>query len=314
MTPLPNRLFGVFVAAGCIVAIFVVRTLVRRDDRLVGERTLLPGLAFVMLAAALAAARVGVILLEPDFLMRPWLLVWPFDEQMRFVGLRGMNFHTGLLAGLVAGYVYLRAHAGEVRRWINAVSLGLVFAYIVTSAGSFLTADALGRITTAPWAPVIEGAPGVPVTFPPAERIAAALGLPATDPGVLVNLPRHPYQLYKAVVLLALLVIPARHVARGIGPGKPGGRVSAYVLVGLGITRALAGFLAVPARGGILLVEEAFASAAPHWLPANAAVLSLDQLLSVAIALAGLVLFLVHRHADLRRPRVEFLDPGLGLD
>ncbi len=314
MTLLPSRLYGVFIGASFVLAFVVVRGIVRRDDRLVHDRAILPGLAFVAVAVGVAAARIGVLLFEPEYVRRPWLLVWPFDEQMNFVGLRGMSFHTGLVAGLFASYLYLRVYSDKARRWINAVAIGLVCAYGVASIGSFATGDSLGRITSVPWAPVLEGAPGVPATFPPAQRIAAGLGLLPADSGTLLNLPRHPYQIYKTVLIVALLAVVARRAGKGIGPGKAGGRAFAWVLAGLGFVRALAGFFAVPMRGTILLVEGDYAAAAPHWLPASAGVITLDQLLSVAVALAGLVVWIIQRRADLSRPRVDFLEPDLGLD
>lgn len=128
---------------------------------------------------------------------RPWLIFWPFQDG-RFTGLAGMSYHGGFIGGLAGMIVWCVWHKRSFFKWADAMCVAIPAGYTFGRLGNFLNGELYGRITTAPWG----------VVFPRAERFSASLGWVqsfAARIGMelgdarLVNLPRHPSQLYEAL-------------------------------------------------------------------------------------------------------------------
>jgi len=171
----------------------------------------------------------------------------------------GMSFHGGLIGTILALVLFARRRGRNVLAFGDLVSavvpIGLFFGRIA----NFVNGELYGRVSDVPWA----------VIFP--------------DGGPL---PRHPSQIYEAllegVVLFAVLAILIR---RG-GALKRPGMVSGIFLIGYGIARFGVEFLRQPDQHlGFL-----FAGA------------TMGQILSLPLILAGvLVLFFARRMAPRER-------------
>lgn len=128
----------------------------------------------------------------------PWLIFWPFDSRGHFTGLAGMSYHGGFIGGLVGMTVWCLRRKQPVFKWIDAMVTAIPLGYTFGRIGNFLNGELFGRITTVPWG----------IVFPNAERFSLSLewvrvfaekaGLSVTNNAALVNLPRHPSQLYEA--------------------------------------------------------------------------------------------------------------------
>jgi len=157
----------------------------------------------------------------------------------------GMSFHGGLLGVLVAMWWYGRSTNRtffQVTDFIAPlVPLGLACGRI----GNFINAELWGKVTDLPWGIVFPGA------------------------GVL---PRHPSQLYQALleggVLFILLWLFSRRP-------KPVMAVSGVFLMGYGVLRSIAELVRVP--------DQHLGYLAFDWL-------TMGQLLSLPMLLVGLVL------------------------
>ncbi len=129
---------------------------------------------------------------------KPWLIFWPFDQQGHFTGLAGMSYHGGFVGGLVGMIWWCKHHKKPVFKWIDAMSCAIPAGYTFGRLGNFLNGELYGRITTMPWG----------ITFPQAEKFsssltwvqnfAASINMTIAE-NSLVNLPRHPSQLYEAL-------------------------------------------------------------------------------------------------------------------
>ncbi len=142
----------------------------------------------------------------------------PLEALMLWHG--GMSFHGGLLGCIVAGYIFARRknipplHVGDL--CAAAGPIGLFFGRLA----NFVNAELYGRPSDAPWAMV----------FP-------------SDPAAL---PRHPSQLYEAllegVVLFALLWL----IARRESVRRRYGTIFGMFIAGYGVARFLAEFAREP--------------------------------------------------------------------
>lgn len=128
----------------------------------------------------------------------------------------GMSFHGGLLGVILALWLFARRydkHLFEVGDFVAPIfPIGLFFGRI----GNFINAELWGRQTDLPWG----------VVFPN--------GGP---------LPRHPSQLYEAILEGLLLFILVWWFA---GKKPASGRLSGLFLVGYGIGRFVVEFVRVP--------------------------------------------------------------------
>ena len=86
-----------------------------------------------------------------------------------------------------------------------SIPLGYTFGRL----GNFLNGELFGRITTKPWGMVFPYARRFSVSIPWVQEIVEEIGMPLANGQTLVNLPRHPSQLYEAffegIVLFLIL-------------------------------------------------------------------------------------------------------------
>ncbi|WP_428770917.1 prolipoprotein diacylglyceryl transferase [Treponema sp. HNW] len=164
----------------------------------------------------------------------PWLIFWPFDKNGTFTGLAGMSYHGGFIGGLIGMIVWCAKNKRSYWQWIDAMVVSIPLGYTFGRLGNFFNAELYGRITTVPWGMIFPGAPRFSLSIDWVQRIVEQTGI-STAPGtLLVNLPRHPSQLYEAffegIVLFALL--------RFLSKKKPfRGLLSGVYTAGYGLVR-----------------------------------------------------------------------------
>lgn len=307
---LPIRWYGLMY----LVAFAVTFVLVRRDlarphgplDQPLSTDDTVNLFFWTILGLLLGARIVSAIVYDTTgvYLRRPWRIVWPFDERMNFVGLQGMSYHGGLAGGVIAFVIYCR-----IRRWdvlgigdsfATAVPLGYTFGRI----GNFINGELYGRVTAVPWAVRFPDADPVPAGHPAALTIAERVGIEPT--GALVNLPRHPSQLYEAalegVVLWLVLALIVRPRTKA-----PGVMVGAY-LIGYAVARFIAEYFRNPDPGLDYVVRLGPADS-PPWLFESLLNITMGQLMSLGMLVVGGLVVVVVRLRHLRRPRVEVFEP-----
>ena len=128
---------------------------------------------------------------------KPWLIFWPFDSQGHFTGLAGMSYHGGFVGGLIGMIVWCKRHKQPVGKWIDAMVCEIPLGYTFGRIGNFLNGELYGRITTMPWGIVFPQAEKFSANLLWVQEFAAKIGMNITA-DKLVNLPRHPSQLYEA--------------------------------------------------------------------------------------------------------------------
>ncbi|WP_288959314.1 prolipoprotein diacylglyceryl transferase [uncultured Treponema sp.] len=131
---------------------------------------------------------------------KPWLIFWPFDtETKQFTGLAGMSYHGGFIGGLIGMIVWCVTHKRPVWKWIDAMVVAIPLGYTFGRLGNFMNGELYGRITTVPWGIVFPRAERFSYSIDWVQDFAATCGMTLAEGTKLVNLPRHPSQLYEAL-------------------------------------------------------------------------------------------------------------------
>lgn len=158
--PLTLYLFGLTVAAGCIVGVIVAMMQARRFG--LSATQLFEATAPSLIAAVVSARLAYVIVNFPDY--RPALAaVWHFSEG-------GFAFYGGLAGGIAVAALYASRLGLPVGRLLDAAAPGLALGQAV----GFVGAHVIGRETSVPWAVYVDGQALHPF---PAYAIVFAYGL-----------------------------------------------------------------------------------------------------------------------------------------
>jgi phosphatidylglycerol:prolipoprotein diacylglycerol transferase len=140
------------------------------------------------------------------YLKHPWLIFWPFRGK-QFTGLQGMSYHGGAIAGLLSVVIYAKVKKISFREIGDMFAASIPLGYTFGRLGNFINGELYGRITERPIGMLFPDAAEVLSKETMAQEIATRLGIEAGE--YLVNLPRHPSQLYEAffegIVLWAIL-------------------------------------------------------------------------------------------------------------
>lgn len=160
--------FGLLVMLGFGAGIWLAARLARRRG--------LPGDAFLDAAVVILFASVlGARLL---FVALNWQEYAPQLWEAAALWRGGMSFHGGVIAGILAGVIYMRRQRLPVLAMGDAAAPGIALGYAVGRLGCFLNGCCYGGPTDLPWGVHFPGAP----------------------PGI----DYHPAQIYAALVSLAL--------------------------------------------------------------------------------------------------------------
>lgn len=238
------------------------------------------------------------------YLREPWLIFWPFDDNMNFVGLQGMSYHGGLVGSVVAFIIYCKAKKIDVLEMGDVVTTAVPLGYTFGRLGNFINGELYGRITSASYGVLFPQAERVPTSHPAVREIADEVGIDIAGQS-MVNLPRHPSQLYEAFLEGVLLWAIMWFVLRRRKPFR--GFMVAVYLIGYSLARYVAEYFRAPDPGLDFIIQWGPANN-PRWLLLSPLNITTGQVLSLLMAAAGVVLLLILRAFAQRSPRVETFD------
>ena len=250
--PLQVRWYGLMYILGFMAAYLLVRHQARlfQWNRLLKH---LDNLNLALIAGVILGGRLGYVL----FYNLQYYLQHPLEIFATWQG--GMSFHGGCIGVLICGALFCKRH--NIAFWkaadlyVVTVPIGLGLGRI----GNFINGELYGRITEAPWGMVFPGG------------------------GFL---PRHPSQLYEALlegVLLFIILwsLKARPWQKKYKKQWPHGSMLALFIILYGIFRFLVEFVREPdpQLGRVL------------------AGMTMGQLLSLVMAGSGILLWMWRRKA-----------------
>lgn len=164
--PLAVRWYGLMYLAGFASAYALIRKLIaQRHLDLSSER--IADLLFACVLGVVLGGRLGyVVFYNASFYFHQPLKVFYLWEG-------GMSFHGGLLGVVVASSLFCRKHRLPMGQIGDILVISACFGLFFGRVGNFINAELWGRVTDVPWGIVFPGAG---------------------------PLPRHPSQLYEAVL------------------------------------------------------------------------------------------------------------------
>ena len=232
---------------------------------------------------------------------KPWLIFWPFDAEMNFTGLQGMSFHGGLIGGVIAGVVYARIRKFNIPELADVIVTSVPLGYTFGRIGNFINGELYGRITDAPWGVLFPHAERVPTSHSAVREIAASVGIDISGQA-MVNLPRHPSQLYEAFLEGVLLWAIMWFVFRTRKPFR--GFMVGVFLVGYSIARFIAEYFRQPDPGLDFVIQWGPANN-PRWLLMSPWNITTGQVLSLIMAVVGIIVMVAIRLHVGKKPQVE---------
>jgi phosphatidylglycerol:prolipoprotein diacylglycerol transferase len=130
------------------------------------------------------------------YITQPWLIFWPFRDG-RFTGLMGMSYHGGAIGGALAVVLYAKIKKFSFREIGDMYTASIPLGYTFGRIGNFINAELYGRVTTSPLGMIFPNAERLPASESWVIEVAEKTGI--VIDGAMVNLPRHPSQLYEAL-------------------------------------------------------------------------------------------------------------------
>ena len=242
------------------------------------------GIVFLLIGARVFSA---LVYDTSDMYKRmPWLIFWPFDSHGHFTGLAGMSYHGGFIGGLLGMIIWCVRRKQPVFKWIDAMVTAIPLGYTFGRLGNFLNGELFGRITTAPWGIVFPNAERFSLSLEWVRLFAEKVGIPVGN-AALVNLPRHPSQLYEAFFegIVLWVIIWALHRRK-----KWDGLLSGVYMTGYGLFRFVIEYFREPdADLGYRIAKD---SAAPIYTNTSLLNFSTGQVLCFIMIVGGIVMAL----------------------
>lgn len=158
-----------------------------------------------------------------------------------------MSYHGGLLGAIIAIVIYGRAKKIDVLDWGDMLISGVPLGYTFGRLGNFINGELWGRVTTLPWGMYYPHAERLSTQNPWVQQIAEKVGISLTGPNQMVNLPRHPSELYEALFEGIVLWLLIWFIFRKHKPFK--GFVVGMYVIGYGFFRFLLEYLREPDPG-----------------------------------------------------------------
>ena len=204
--PIAIRWYSLAYMAGILLGWVLVKRL-NESRKILSEKALEDIVVWAVMGVVLGG-RIGYVLFyqldyfleHPAYIFRVWE--------------GGMSFHGGFLGVLLAMYLFTRKYApGAFMRVMDmcavAAPIGLFFGRIA----NFINGELYGRVTDVPWA----------IIFPHSGD----------------GMPRHPSQLYEAVLEGAVLFAVSMFLAFRTSSLDKTGTLSGVFLIGYGVSRLL---------------------------------------------------------------------------
>ena len=231
--------------------------------------------------------------------IHPWKMFWPFEDG-RFVGLAGMSYHGGLLGCLLGGVWFSRKHHKDFLTCCDLACAGIPLGYTFGRLGNFINGELWGRVSAAPWAMVFPDAPRLSTNYAWVRDVCDKVGI-VYQKGMMVNLPRHPSQLYEALFEGVVLFLFLWCLVRPRRKRHQSGFVLAWYLIGYGVARFFIEYFRTPDENlGFIISLGPGADAIS--LFTSLLNISLGQIFCLGMILAGIVVLWIRKGVRKQTP------------
>ena len=169
----------------------------------------------------------------------PWMIFWPFRNG-KFIGLPGMSYHGGVVGAIFGGWLFGRKYNYKFLDLADTVIAGIPLGYTFGRIGNFINGELWGRVTGSSYGMIFPEAPSFSTTIAWVREIANKIGL-TYEVGDMVNLPRHPSQLYEAffegIFLFLIIWFVVKPIATKNKEKHGPGMITGAYFTGYGLVR-----------------------------------------------------------------------------
>jgi len=200
---LPVRWYGLMYIFAFATAFILYRRQIKERNFPMSEDNLSSMFMWGILALIVGARLFSTLIYETSDIYRrkPWLIFSPFQNG-RFTGLQGMSYHGGAFACLLSIIIFAKVKKISFREIGDMLAASIPLGYTFGRLGNFINAELYGRATASPLGMIFPNAEPLSVNETWVREIADKTGTAITgalEKGGLVNLPRHPSQLYEMI-------------------------------------------------------------------------------------------------------------------
>lgn len=213
--PVAIRWYALSYIAGILIGWFILRLITRPAHDPVGHSPL-EALLNVGIIGIILGGRLAYVL----FYNLPYYASQPLEVLAVWKG--GMSFHGGLLGMIGAVYIVSRRHRIRFLQLADLVAIVAPIGLFLGRTANFINCELYGRITDMPWG----------VVFNQGTCIKSG------DTSMVGDLPRHPSQIYEALLEGLMLFIIMLILLR-LGARQRLGRLSGVFLTGYGLSRSV---------------------------------------------------------------------------
>ncbi len=149
------RWYGIFIATGLMLATLLI---LKRAKKLGFEEDTIIDLVIVCMPSAIIGARTYYVLFNWSFYQ---------GDFMKMINIRGggLAIHGGVIAGVLAGWIYTRIKKLDFTKLIDICAPGLILGQAIGRWGNFFNNEAHGGPTDLPWGIIVEGQKVHPTFF-----------------------------------------------------------------------------------------------------------------------------------------------------
>lgn len=165
------RWYGILFSSGFVVGYYIMRWIYLRENKNIDD---LDKLLWYLIAGTLIGARIiHIVFYEPNYYFSNPLKILTFWEG-------GLASHGGTIGILISIYLYQRSKNYSYLWLLDRLSIPIALTAFCIRLGNFFNSEIIGTPSTVPWA----------VIFTKIDLI-----------------PRHPAQLYEALVYLIIFIV-----------------------------------------------------------------------------------------------------------
>lgn len=212
--PLSIKWYGLAYVAGLLLGWLYLRRLLAqprlwKDDKAPFPPDVADDLFIWVAVGVVLGGRLGhVLLYEPSF-------YWQYPSEIPKIWHGGMAFHGGMLGTITAMWLFAMYRGVQPLSVMDLVSAAVPIGLFFGRLANFVNAEVFGNVSNVPWAMVFPGAG---------------------------PLPRHPSQLYEALLEGLVLFLILRFLTHHRDALKRPGTIGAVFLIGYGSFRFICEF------------------------------------------------------------------------
>ncbi len=234
-----------YVVAFSITYFLIVLQARKKEIDLEGDKPL-DLVLYCIIGLVLGARLFSVLIYDGTwyYWTHPWKIFWPF-ENGSFVGLPGMSYHGGLVGAIVGAWFFKRKNHMNFMNIADTICYAAPLGYTFGRLGNFINGELFGRVSSKSWAMIFPNASRFSTDYSWVRQFADSLSIPYTQ-GQLLNLPRHPSQLYEALFEGFVLFLFLWFVIRPKREKQPYGFGFSVYLMGYGLVRFVLEYFRAP--------------------------------------------------------------------